>query len=279
MKTPASVKKINGLASTPLKSTKTQTKPKTPRTQRLEKADDKNIDFDKDANVSRLIDKMISKEVSERRSTFEFENPKTPSKTKTQPIKKYGTIVCTRLHREQTEVFVAIVRSLGGFTNHEDEVSKKTTHVIAGDTGRTINMLRGLARGCWILRHEWLLRSAEAGRWLPEHPYELTEFSPAVKISRTEHEVFGKNHRIDLLAGKVIWITPGSSPRRSDLQELVHLVGGKLANAPRKADVILGEHMPHPAPICVAESWLLESITCLKYLPYTPYILHEPVPK
>lgn len=36
------------------------------------------------------------------------------------------------------------------------EVCESTTHVLAGQALRTLNVLLGLARGCWILSYEWV---------------------------------------------------------------------------------------------------------------------------
>ena len=38
----------------------------------------------------------------------------------------------------------------------EDKVSKDTTHVVYGKTRRTLNVLHGMARGCWLVSMEWV---------------------------------------------------------------------------------------------------------------------------
>ena len=49
----------------------------------------------------------------------------------------------------------SIVKKLGNFSV-VTHVEEKTTHVILGDRRRTINVLRGIARGCWLLSLEWV---------------------------------------------------------------------------------------------------------------------------
>lgn len=88
-----------------------------------------------------------------RSSSFYFDN--TPIKVTPRKLKTKASIVCTRLHKPDVEIFQQIVRKLGGFFI-EDEVTKSTTHLVAGEAKRTINLLRALARGCWILKHEWV---------------------------------------------------------------------------------------------------------------------------
>lgn len=138
-------------------------------------------------------------ERKKRSSSFYFD--KTPIKSTQRKLKKTTSIVCTRLHKPDVQMFEQIAKKLGGFFV-EDEVTSSTSHLVAGEAKRTINLLRALARGCWILRHEWvgfllmfcllvllgfifqILKSLEAGKWLPEEEYELTEFSTAVQVRR-----------------------------------------------------------------------------------------------
>lgn len=56
--------------------------------------------------------------------------------------------------REQ-EVIIQAVKKLGVF-RIEDKVSKDTTHVVYGEARRTLNVLQGMTRGCWIVSMEWV---------------------------------------------------------------------------------------------------------------------------
>ena len=47
------------------------------------------------------------------------------------------------------------IERLGGFVL-EPQVTRTTSHVICGDEKRTVNLLRGIAYGCWILNYEWV---------------------------------------------------------------------------------------------------------------------------
>lgn len=72
------------------------------------------------------------------------------------------------------------IKRLGGATI-ESTVSRKTTHIVT--TGvRTINLLRGIVRGCRLVKSDWITDSIEAGRWLGAVNYEIDHFSKAVKV-------------------------------------------------------------------------------------------------
>ncbi|GLV42602.1 Microcephalin [Carabus blaptoides fortunei] len=208
------------------------------------------------------------KEKSERRSTLEF--VQRPSRKSLERIKltqkskhviKLCSIVCTRLHKGDVQVFQQIVKKLGGFVI-EDEVTERTTHLVAGAASRTINMLRAIARGCWIIRQEWLFKSLEAGRWLEEEEFELIEFSPAVQKCRLQRKSFGPLYSLDIFKEcGPIHVCKSSNPRCSDLEELLSLCGGNVVKTPRLAKIIVGDYFRYDNTFCVNEKWILDCIT------------------
>ncbi|GJQ76865.1 hypothetical protein Trydic_g15071 [Trypoxylus dichotomus] len=225
---------------------------------------------------------------SQRRSTQDFV-PKTPfsqTKSKNNPnmtrtksnVKnknaKRSSIVCTRFHNAEVQVFQQIVKKLGVFFV-EDEVSEKTTHLVAAEPRRTVNLLRAIARGCWVVRSEWLYRSLEARDWLPEEHYELTEFSIAVQKARQERQTFGPRFSMDIFenCGK-IYISRGTNPRCSDLQELVTLCKGSVTSTTRNADIVVGEYVEDKS--CVIVNWIMDSITFYKRKSLRNYIIPHP---
>ncbi|KAJ4432249.1 hypothetical protein ANN_20865 [Periplaneta americana] len=120
-----------------------------------------------------------------RRSIDDFARSKQAAKNeeKSQHSKKdLPSLVCTGLHRHEVEAVTSVVLKLGGFIL-EPNVSERTTHVITSGPRRTINLLKGIARGCWILQQEWVLKSLDSEVWLEEDEFELLDFSPAVQVS------------------------------------------------------------------------------------------------
>lgn len=71
----------------------------------------------------------------------------------------------------------------------EAKVNAKTTHLVAFDTRRTVNLLRGLIHGTWIVNYDWILKSVEANKWLPEAGYELKAFSKAVEVKKKKEQL------------------------------------------------------------------------------------------
>lgn len=81
-----------------------------------------------------------------------------------------------------------MVKKLGGF-QFSNEVSKNTSHVVAGTPRRTLNILMGIARGCWIVCYEWVsdMGALKANREFPLNS-PGAEFVPWRKASCLYHQ-------------------------------------------------------------------------------------------
>lgn len=61
------------------------------------------------------------------------------------------------------KVTLQVLKKLGGFLT-SDEVCKSTSHVIAGSPRRTLNILMGIAQGCWIVCYDWVSNTMTVNR-------------------------------------------------------------------------------------------------------------------
>ncbi|XP_023604287.1 microcephalin isoform X1 [Myotis lucifugus] len=95
--------------------------------------------------------------------------------------KPVRTLVMTSMPADKQSIVTRVVAKLKGFSLAR-EVCESTTHVLAGQALRTLNVLLGLARGCWILSYEWVLWSLELGHWISEEPFELSDSFPAAPL-------------------------------------------------------------------------------------------------
>lgn len=70
-----------------------------------------------------------------------------------------------------------------GSAKLEKIVTRHTTHVVTKGI-RTVNLLRGIVRGCWLVGFEWISRSRDHGQWVDPEKYEITNLFPkAVQVS------------------------------------------------------------------------------------------------
>lgn len=135
-----------------------------------------------------------------------------------------------------------------------------------------------------------LLKSLEAGKWLPEEEYELIEFSRTVQVCyvlferssftfalqrcRIERQAFGSSYSMDLFQNcGYIYVARSTIPRCSDLQELVRLCKGRVTTCRSRAKIVVGEPVEEGDVTCVKETWILDSIAEKKIKPLKKYLI------
>ncbi|KAM9848065.1 microcephalin [Aulostomus maculatus] len=189
--------------------------------------------------------------------------------------KAMRSLVMTSMPTEKQHMVFQLVKALGGFSI-VDRVCESTTHVVSGGYRRTLNILLGIARGCWILSFEWILWCLEQRQWIPEEPYELSEQFPAAQICRLQRHLSAGEHQQDLFQNQpVMFVSQHSQPPAQSLVELIQLCGGTVCKTVRQARICVGRYSgrkPQGSRV-LSEQWVLDSITHLKRLPYDNYVL------
>uniref|UniRef100_A0A8C4D948 BRCT domain-containing protein n=1 Tax=Dicentrarchus labrax TaxID=13489 RepID=A0A8C4D948_DICLA len=185
------------------------------------------------------------------------------------------TLVMTSMPSEKQQTVGQVVKALGGFAI-VDRVCESTTHVVSGGHRRTLNILLGIARGCWILSFEWILWCLEQRQWIPEEPYELSDQFPAAQICRLQRHLSAGEHQQDLFQSQpAMFVSQHSQPPTQSLVELIQLCGGTVCKTVRQAGICIGKYSgrrPEGSRI-LSEQWVLDSITHLKQLSYDNYDL------
>ncbi|XP_059101015.1 microcephalin isoform X2 [Peromyscus eremicus] len=189
--------------------------------------------------------------------------------------KPMRTLVMTSMPSEKQNLIIQVVNTLKGFS-FSPEVCESTTHVLVGKSVRTLNVLMGIARGCWILSYEWVLWSLEWGHWISEEPFELSESFPAAPVCRLERQLSTRRYQGTLFANQPkMFIAPASSPPRAKLCELVLLCGGQVSPTPQLASLIIGPYCGKKEARIqyLSEKWVLDSITQHKVCDFDNYQL------
>ncbi|XP_039075099.1 microcephalin isoform X3 [Hyaena hyaena] len=185
------------------------------------------------------------------------------SKKRGKGQKPTRTLVMTSMPSEMQNIVIQVVNTLKGFSLAQ-EVCETTTHVLAGKPLRTLNVLLGIARGCWVLSYKWVLWSLELGHWISEEPFELSNYFPAAPLCRLERCLSAGQYQGSLFADQpVMFITPASNPPRPKLWELVLLCGGQITRIPRQAGIFIGPSQGKRKATVkyLSETWILDSIT------------------
>ncbi|KAM5163162.1 microcephalin [Mantella aurantiaca] len=214
----------------------------------------------------------LSKMFNEQRNKCTEESRK---KEKNRKVTR--SLVMTSMSAENQNTVIQLVKKLGGFI-FSDSVCESTSHVISGSARRTLNIILGIARGCWILSYDWILWSLECGYWISEEPYELSEHFPGAQICRLQRHLSRGEYYQDFLSSMPpLFISPSSDPPSDKLSEVVQLCGGKVCKTLRQAKICIGVCMgKKPEDMTsVSEKWLLDSITQHKLHPLENYCLQS----
>nr|P61590.1 RecName: Full=Microcephalin [Colobus guereza]AAS91381.1 microcephalin [Colobus guereza] len=187
------------------------------------------------------------------------------------------TLVMTSMPSEKQNIVIQVVDKLKGFSIAPD-VCETTTHVLSGKPLRTLNVLLGIARGCWVLSYDWVLWSLESGHWISEESFELSNHFPAAPLCRRECHLSAGPYRGTLFADQpVMFVSPASSPPVAKLCELVHLCGGRVSQVPRQASIVIGPYSGKKKATVkyLSEKWVLDSITQHKVCASENYLLPQ----
>ncbi|XP_011882167.1 PREDICTED: uncharacterized protein LOC105569919 isoform X2 [Vollenhovia emeryi] len=162
-------------------------------------------------------------------------------------------IVTTGLSHGDKSLVKSIVKSLGA-AETELNVSRRTTHVVS--TGvRTVNLLRGIIRGCWLVTLEWVLKSLENNAWLDPETFEMKHFSKAVQENRQDRQLFGPSYIPELFTTcGLIYVERRTTVPCDTLKELIRTAGGHVTEDLNLAKITIGASG-------LKETWIIDSIT------------------
>nr|XP_045598329.1 microcephalin-like [Procambarus clarkii] len=188
---------------------------------------------------------------------------------------KNPSICFTSVHSKEMGSLISIIKKLRGYRITE-HVNTSTTHVVCGASRRTMNLLFGIALGCWVVDVSWLYQSLEMETWAPEEPFEIFTFSPGAKICREQKQRQGTSYKQTLFSGVGnIFVQEGCVPPSSQLRDLLQLCGAVVVSNVRSANLVIGkptaatETRGNFAKIThVSEKWVLDSIQYHKLQPF-----------
>ncbi|EDV56412.2 microcephalin [Drosophila erecta] len=203
----------------------------------------------------------------------EVDKPKGKSRSRIR------TLVHTNMHQEQINVINKALRKLRGM-RLDPTVTQHTTHLVSLEPRRTLNLLRGLMRGVWIVSYQWVLASIRAGKWISEEPYELTRFSRAIEICRTERQAFGVHYHCELFRFmEPFYVSSLCRPVQfNNMKELLLLGGATLTENRFKAKYVIGDkRRAVDDRIYLDPYWVLDSITNMQIQRFGKYLMKSAI--
>ncbi|XP_016928672.3 microcephalin [Drosophila suzukii] len=200
-------------------------------------------------------------------------------KPKGKQRSRIRTLVHTNMHQEQIQVIHKALRKLRGM-RLDPTVTQRTTHLVSLEPRRTLNLLRGLMRGVWIVSYQWVLASIRAGKWIAEEPFELTRFSRAIEICRTERQAFGVHYQCELFRFmEPFYVSSLCRPVQfNNMKELLLLGGATLTENRFKAKYIIGDkRRAEDDRVYLDPFWVLDSITNMQIQKFGRYLMKSAI--
>ncbi|XP_065060268.1 microcephalin-like [Rhopilema esculentum] len=215
-------------------------------------------------------------EVDEANSGDNVEERKNSEKESYNGKKKRpkGCLVMTSLHSSQQDFIRNAVKTLGSFVISKT-VNLSTTHVISGSGRRTLNILNGIAHGCWILSPNWINCSYDEGHWLNEEGFELVDVFQTAMKNRCSRLATGRSLSSVLFENEdPFYIAEDTVPPKAEIIKLIRKCGGQVTSNVSKAKICIGKHQQTELH-CVEEKWLLDCIMNTEVLSTDDYIIEK----
>ncbi|XP_059491107.1 microcephalin-like [Neocloeon triangulifer] len=188
---------------------------------------------------------------------------------------KTEQIAASNLDPDQSKLLNEAISKLGRF-EFSPCATVGVTHIVWG-SGRTINLLRGIALGCRILTFQWVEESLAKGKWLPEGDFVAPAYASVDMEIQRLRKVYGSLFSCQLLrAMGPIYVNSGvKSAKPDDLRTLVRLCGGTLVHNLQDAKLVIG---PPPDKLIlstttyVKENWLYSVLCSYRIKPINPFL-------
>lgn len=126
-----------------------------------------------------------------------------------------------------------------------------TTHCFVKGKAKTVQVLRSLAYGAYILSDEYIHDSIAAGKWLNPEEFEMDSFA-SQKVR--------KNNNPKLFNERTFFVCPDTKPKRVILEELIEFCGGGCSRKITNADFIIGASVMCEGLPNFGENWIVDSI-------------------
>lgn len=197
--------------------------------------------------------------------------------------KKQRELVLTSCNSDDHKMVKEVIKRLAAGSQTaavkvSSQVLPSTTHVICGNNEgrRTLNMLRAILCGCWIVSLDWVYQCLGQGTWVDEESYEMVSFSAAVKQRRLERDLLPQSNLFKDL-DLPMYVGRHCRVPKKELVELIQMAGGKCVNQLRTAKIILAHDSSSSSKnedqFSVTENWLLDSIQQHCVLPLDEYLM------
>ncbi|KAF8945593.1 BRCA1-associated RING domain protein 1 [Haplosporangium gracile] len=197
-----------------------------------------NVDYDEDEPTQPRQDHIQVKAEAPSSIDLYFSGA-----TQERASSEVNIVICgTYLASQKKTRMDGVIKSLKG--KAINELTSRPTHIVMDITpeqcqkggGRTVKFFMGILYGSWVVRFDWILASQEAGYWVDETSYQITDnemkCNPA-KLSRASRSrgdpPLFTNYEFQLIG-------PFVTPTRDEMELMVKTGGGTTVSRLSQCD-------------------------------------------
>ena len=132
--------------------------------------------------------------------------------------------------------------------------ASQASAVITGRSARSVKVMCAVARGCPVIKQQWLYDCLEKGEWLPYEEY----IDPIAKEGLMNRHM--SKHGIFYNSG-CFYIQKGTSPSYDELKEIILAADGKVTRHLEEATICIGNEKEDDLKIpCVSVQFVIEGV-------------------
>ena len=132
--------------------------------------------------------------------------------------------------------------------------ASQASAVITGRSARSVKVMCAVARGCPVIKQQWLYDCLEKSEWLPYEEY----IDPIAKEGLMNRHM--SKHGIFYNSG-CFYIQKGTSPSYDELKEIILAADGKVTRHLEEATICIGNEKEDDLKIpCVSVQFVIEGV-------------------
>ncbi|GBP14406.1 PAX-interacting protein 1 [Eumeta japonica] len=119
---------------------------------------------------------------------------------------------------------------------------------------RTCKLIQAVCHVDFVLRSQWVIESAKAGKFLPPDSFKIQYIPVDENLKFHLDTVLQSTNRTTLFAGRYFYVTPDVFPARAEVVRMIESSGGKVEEKRRSSQAIAEIYNQSP------ESYII--VTC-----------------
>lgn len=128
------------------------------------------------------------------------------------------------------------------------------TYLVMTRESRTCKLIQAVCHVDYVLKSQWLVDSAKAGKFLSPESYKIQYIPVDENLKFHLDAVLHSTTRSTLFAGRYFYVTPDVFPARPEIVRMIESSGGKVEEKRRTSQAIAETHSQSP------ESYII--VTC-----------------